>query len=166
MKRDQKGNPNKAPDHVRLYGWLLQSEAWKDLSAEGRALYVLLKQVYKGINNGRLILSIRQASEALHVSKTTAPKAFAELVSHGFIEIHIRGSFEGRKDRRATEWRLTEHNCDVTGELASKRFMSWRPESNLTVRGEGQTVRGEGHPVPQRELSRSFSPRTVPLRGL
>lgn len=165
-KRDSKGNSSTPPDHVRLYEWLMQSAAWKDLSTNARALYVLIKQQYKGMNNGRLILSIRQVSEALHVSKTTAAKAFAELGSHGFIEVVIRGSFQNRKDRRATEWRLTEHLCNVSGELPSKLFMKWRPGMNFTVCGKGQMVRGEGHMVLHGEMLQPNIPRTVRSEGL
>lgn len=156
MKRDQKGNSNKAPPHIRLYDWLLASEAWKDLTPQARALYVLLKAQYKGMNNGRLVLSIRQVSEEMHVSKTTAAEAFKELVAHGFTEVVIRGSFGGRKDGRATEWRLTEYPCDVSGELPSKAFMSWRPGSILTVRPEGRSVPHTGligtHSGPSKSL--------------
>lgn len=144
MKRDDKGNPNKAADHLRLYTWLMDSAAWVDLSAPARAVYILLKAQYKGMNNGRLILSIRQVSDALHISKTTAAKVFKELIDHGFIEIVIRGSFGGRKDGRATEWRLTEHKCDVSGELASKAFLRWRPGSISTVRPEVRIVPPRG----------------------
>ncbi|MCJ2131600.1 hypothetical protein [Methylobacterium sp. E-045] len=156
MKRDHRGNPNKGPSHVRLYDWLMDSDAWKDLSAQARALYVLLKAQYRGMNNGRLVLSIRQVSEELHISKTTAAEAFKELVAHGFTEVVIRGSFGGRKDGRATEWRLTEHPCDVSGELPSKAFMRWRPGSISTVRPEGQSVPHSGltgtHSGPSKSL--------------
>ncbi|AWN51797.1 hypothetical protein [Methylobacterium sp. 17Sr1-1] len=97
------GRSEKAADHVRLYAWLMNSPAWKALTPVARALYVLLKAVYKGNNNGSLVLSTRQAAEDLHISKTTAANAFSELQVHGFIEAMIRGSFGGRKDRRATE---------------------------------------------------------------
>lgn len=156
MKRDDKANPNKAADHIRLYAWLMESAAWKDLTPHARALYVLLKAQYKGMNNGRIILSIRQVSESLHISKTTAAEAFKELVAHGFVEVVIRGSFGGRKDGRATEWRLTEHKCDVSGDLASKAFLRWRPESISTVRPEGRSVPHSGltgtHSGPSKSL--------------
>lgn len=157
MKRDDKGNPNKAADHVRLYSWLMESAAWKDLTTDERSLYVLLKERYKGINNGRIILSTRQVSDALHISKTTAAKAFRGLIRRGFIEVVIKGTFGGRKDGRATEWRLTEHKCDVSGELASKAFMRWRPGSISAVRTEVQTVRPEGQAVLERAPSESLS---------
>ncbi len=160
------GRSEKAADHVRLYAWMMNSPAWKDLTPVARTVYVLLKDQYKGTNNGRLVLSIRQVSDALRVSKTTAAKAFIELQEHGFIEAMIRGSFGGRKDRRATEWGLTECPCDVTGALGSKRFMRWRPGSMFTVRVEGQTVRVEGQGVPQDGLSKSKMVRAVPQGGL
>ena len=165
-KKDSKGNSNKAAEHVRLYEAMMQTAAWQDLTTDARALYVLMKQQYKGTNNGKLVLSVRQVSEALHISKTTAASAFTELVEHGFIELVIRGSFVARKDRRASEWRLTEHVCDVSKDLPSRRYQTWRPGMNFTVRGEGQTVRGEGHPVPEGGLLQSKMPRTVRREGL
>lgn len=165
MKRDAKGNGKKEPQHIRLYEWLTESAAWQHLSTDGRALYVLLKQRYKGMNNGRIILSVRQAAENLNVSKTSASKAFSELQAHGFIEVVILGSFDSRKDGRATEWRLTEHACDVSGELPTKRFMSWTPERNSTVPQGGRSVPQRGQSVPQGGLMDQRIPRTVPLRG-
>ena len=110
------------------------------------------------MNNGRIILSVRQAAENLKVSKTSASKAFTELQTHGFAEVVIVGSFDSRKDGRATEWRLTEHPCDVSGELPTKRFMSWAPGKNFTVPQGGRSV-------PQGGLVDQRIPRTVPLRG-
>ncbi|WP_331299204.1 hypothetical protein [Methylobacterium oryzae] len=165
MKRDAKGNGKKEPQHIRLYEWLTESAAWQHLSTEARALYVLMKQRYKGMNNGRIVLSVRQAAENLNVSKTSASKAFSELQTHGFIEAVILGGFNSRKDGRATEWRLTEHTCDVSGELATKRFMSWTPGRNSTVPQGGRSVPQRGQSVPQGGLMDKRIPRTVPLRG-
>ncbi|SFU38582.1 hypothetical protein SAMN02799631_00369 [Methylobacterium sp. 174MFSha1.1] len=165
-RHNHTGRSEKAADHVRLYAWFMDSAAWRDLTPVARALYVLLKALYKGNNNGLLVLSVRQVVEELHISKSTAAKAFLELQAHGFIEAVIRGSFGGRKDRRATEWLLTEHRCDVTGNLPSKRFMRWTPGSNFTVRGEGQGVPQGGLSVPQGGLLKSKVAVSVPLRGL
>ncbi len=118
-----------AADHVRLYAWLMNSQAWKALTPVARALYLLLKALYKGNNNGRLVLSVRQVADELHISKTTAANAFSELQVHGFIEAMIRGSFGGRKDRRATEWLLTEHKCDVTGICPRSASCAGPPEA-------------------------------------
>ena len=165
MKRDAKGNDKKEPQHIRLYEWLTESAAWQHLSTAGRALYVLLKQRYKGMNNGRIILSVRQASDNLNISKTSASKAFRELQALGFVEVVIVGSFDSRKDGRATEWRLTEHSCDVSGQLPTKRFMSWVPGKNFTVPQGGRSVPEGGQSVPQSGLMDQRLPKTVPLRG-
>ena len=126
---------------------------------------MLLKQRYKGINNGRIILSVRQAADNLNICKTSASKAFRELQSLGFVEVVIVGGFDSRKDGRATEWRLTEHTCDVSGQLPTKRFMSWVPGKNFTVPQGGRSVPEGGQSVPQSGLMDQRIPRTVPLRG-
>ncbi|MGU3420771.1 DUF6074 family protein [Methylobacterium sp. D54C] len=164
-KNGHKGNGKKEPPHVRLYDWLTDSAAWLDLSTDARALYVLLKKKYRGMNNGRIILSVRQAAENLKVSKTSASKAFLELQVHGFIEVVILGGFDSRKDGRATEWRLTEHPCDVAAELPTRRFMSWAPGKDFTVPQGGRSVPQGGQSVPQGGLMDQRIPRIVPLRG-
>ncbi|MDR7039633.1 DNA-binding transcriptional MocR family regulator [Methylobacterium sp. BE186] len=165
-KADSKGNSKKEPQHVRLYEWLTESVAWRHLSTDARALYVLLKQKYRGMNNGRIILSVRQAAENLKISKTSAAKSFQELQALGFIEVVIRGAFNSRKDGRATEWRLTEYGCDLSGDLATKRFMSWVPGKDFTVRAVGRSVPQGGQSVLQGGPIEPSIPRTVPLRGL
>lgn len=165
MKKDQKGNSKKDPQHVRLYKWLTDSAAWQHLTTDGRALYVLLKQGYTGVNNGRIILSVRQAADNLNISKTSASNAFHELQTLGFVEAVIVGGFSSRKDGKATEWRLTEHTCNVSGELAAKKFMSWTAGKDLTVPQGGRSVPQDGQSVPQGGLMSQRIPRTVPLRG-
>jgi hypothetical protein len=60
------------------------------------------------------------------------------LQDRGFIVIMTNGAFS-RKNRHATEWRLTEFNCDVTNALPTWEFARWR-ESQNTVPGAGLTV--------------------------
>ena len=57
------------------------------------------------------------------------------------------------KNRAATEWRLTEYQCDVTGQLATKDFMRWTPEEKNTVRPQGHTVRPQGQWQPEKEVN-------------
>lgn len=60
------------------------------------------------------------------------------LQDRGFIVIMTNGAFS-RKNRHATEWRLTEFNCDVTNALPTWEFARCR-ESQNTVPGAGLTV--------------------------
>src|SRR6516225_3601240 len=57
--------------HVRLYHWLMRSEAWKNLPAISRALYAELARHYYGSNNGKIGYSVRQAAEDLQVCTDT-----------------------------------------------------------------------------------------------
>src|SRR5690242_15781736 len=104
--------------HVRLYHWILRSGAWTSLNPVERALYVELSSRYAGPDsdtNGRIVFSVRQAADALHVSKATAARAFDGLQRRGFISVQKLGGFN-LKDRKgqATEWRLTEFHCGST----------------------------------------------------
>ena len=127
---DRTGRSKKAARHVRLYYWMMQTAAWKSLSGNQRAIYVEMAARYNGkTNNGRIHFSAREAATAIHVSKATAARDLAALVERGFIGAMKRGGFNVKdKQAQATEWRLTEFNCDVTGALPSKEFARWSPE--------------------------------------
>ena len=120
--------------HIRLYRWLTDTVAWRDLGPVERALYLEMKARYAGpgTNNGRLPFSVREAAEALHIGKSKAAEAFLRLEQHGFIVNRQKGGFTC-KVRHSSEWRLTEHACDVTGDLPTKDFTRWSPEMQKPV---------------------------------
>jgi DNA-binding transcriptional MocR family regulator len=115
--------------HVRLYHWLMRTEAWRSLDATERAIYVEIAGRYggPGSNNGRIPYSVREATKALHIGKATASRALHSLERRGFIVATQRGAFSF-KVRHATEWRLTEFPCDITQQLATKDFARWSPQ--------------------------------------
>ena len=115
----------RGPPFVQLHLWMLASAAWCSLTPAARVVYVVLASRYNGHNNGSLALSARDAARLCNINKDTACRAFRELVDKGFIECVTPGGFS-RKVRHATEWRLTIHGCDKTGELPSKAFTRWR----------------------------------------
>ncbi|MFC1456395.1 hypothetical protein ACETIH_06595 [Microvirga arabica] len=114
--------------------YMLRSPAWRTLSTTARSVYLELSLLYNGSNNGRIALSARDAAERVRCSKNTAARAFLELEQKGFIRCLQRGHFD-RKSRHAAEYCLTLHACNRTGERASKRFMSWRPDQEKFVAG-------------------------------
>jgi DNA-binding transcriptional MocR family regulator len=130
MKHGQKQEKRKADRHIRLYHWLMRSPAWKSLSGQSRALYAELAKYYNGRNNGKIGYSIRQAAEDLQVAEGTASRHLRILTERGFIEPMKKGAFS-LKERHATEWRMTEFICDVTGQPPTKDFMRWQPDQNL-----------------------------------
>ena len=135
------GRSTKAPRHVRLHHWLMETSAWKSLNGNERAIYVAICARYAGenSNNGRIPFSMREAAGALRISKATAARAFAVLIERGFIVPTTRGAFR-TKQRHATEWRLTEYPCDVTHKMSTKDFVHWSPKIQNTVSPQTSTV--------------------------
>lgn len=126
------GKPYKrkgSPKFVQLFRWLTQSDAWRACSPVERVAYLELKERYNGHNNGQIGLSVRDLADALLSSKDTASRALKGLQAKGFITVMKRSAFSV-KNRTSTEYRLTEYACDITGDLATKDFMKWRPEKN------------------------------------
>ncbi|HEY8596440.1 MAG TPA: helix-turn-helix domain-containing protein [Devosiaceae bacterium] len=125
---------------VALDAWLMETAAWQSLSPTERVIYVELKRRYNGSNNGYIALSVRDAASAVNVSKTTAGRALKVLEERGFIAITTQSGFN-RKDRAATEYRLTELLCDRSGwaSEATKEFVRWQPS-------EATKTRTQSHP--------------------
>ena len=124
---DKTGRSKKADRYVALSYWMLNTLAWRSLDPVARAAYVELKMRFNGSNNGKLAWSVRDAAANLLVSPATIMRALQRLEERGFIAKEKAGAFS-RKIRHAAEWRLTEINCDVTGQLASKDFAKWNGE--------------------------------------
>jgi hypothetical protein len=113
--------------YVALRYWLLQSQAWRSLPGNARALYIELAARYNGSNNGRIPFSVRQAIQALHISGHTASRLLLLLQDCGLIVCTKKGAFSMKAARDASEWRLTEYPDDVIPNHATKEFMRWRP---------------------------------------
>lgn len=142
MSRTNKTGRSKGESrHVRLYHWLMHTDAWRSLDATARAVYVEMAARYggPGSNNGRIPYSVREAAESLRIGKTTAARALDRLQARGFIVPIKKGAFS-LKLKHATEWRLTEFSCDMTHALASKEFTRWKPEIQNAVPSQASMV--------------------------
>jgi DNA-binding MarR family transcriptional regulator len=164
-RHNNTGRTEKDANHIRLYRWLRDSAAWQTLNPVERATYLELKFAYWGTNNGRIQLSVRTLADTLKIGKSTATRALTTLRERGFIAAMSRGHFD-RKARHCSEWRLTEHSCDVKGALSTKEFMQWQPgmtfvqldgETNLRLRRWPPETQ---KPVPVAGLA---GPRGVPI---
>ena len=126
-QKNSKGRSTGSNRYVALYHWVTDSAAWRDLDCVARCAYTELARRYAGpgSNNGRISHSVREMAEALGTSKATALRALDRLQDHGFVVVMKKGAFN-MKQRHATEWRLTEYGCDVTGDLATKEFARWK----------------------------------------
>ena len=121
-----------------LEHYLLNSPAWRSLSLAARAVFIEMARSYVPGRNGRLAMSARMLAEGLPISRATAARALQDLAARGFIEAVRPGGFNMKAgEGRATEWRLTLHKCDVTGERASRAFMRWQGDTiHFTVSPE------------------------------
>jgi DNA-binding transcriptional MocR family regulator len=137
--------------HVQLPEWLQASEAWRTMKPGPRALYIELKRRYNGRNNGNIILSHRQAAEALAVHRNTVGAWFEELEARGFIWM-AQGPYLGPSGiGQASVWGLTE---EMTQDMkpARKTFMAWRENQeprtkSVPPRHKKQDAKGEVSPV-------------------
>jgi hypothetical protein len=134
------GRVNKISRYVAMSHWLMKTPAWHSLDCVSRCAYIELASRYAGpgSNNGRIPYSLREMAEALGCSKATAMRAMERLQNRGFLVMTKQGAFSV-KVRSATEWRLTEFGCDVTGELATKDFARWEPKNKTRFQTETHT---------------------------
>ena len=124
MGKDRFKRANGAKHWVQLEHYLLDSPAWKGLTANAKVIYIEIKKRYNGKNNGSLALSSRDAGDALNSSHHTGARALKELVDAGFLAVCTKSSFN-RKVKLATEYRLTEARDDRSDHdpLPTKDFM-------------------------------------------
>lgn len=127
-KRSYNRSKRGAGRHVQLPEYLQATAAWRDLKPGPRALYIELKRRFNGSNNGRIILSYREAATGLNCHRNTVGQWFKELEAHGFITMiqapHLGPSGVGL----AALWALQE--LPVDGVPATTGFRKWkRPES-------------------------------------
>jgi hypothetical protein len=128
--------------HVRLYLYMLKTDAWLSLSCRARCLLIELQALYNGTNNGQLFMSVRDAAKALRCNKDQAMAAFAELEDRGFIRATRRGTPTRRDENRlATCWRLTEFDDDVSGRQPTKEYMTWKAAAKPTVSKRAEQAR-------------------------
>jgi hypothetical protein len=130
-----------AERYVRLTYGMMQSQAWRSLDGNARAIYLELAMLYCGVgtNNGRIGFSARQAARAIQVSTATAARAMIHLQDRGFIVAVTKGHFA--RKRQATRWRL---NCDVTGQPASRDFETWITADIVSLRPRRESAE-RGH---------------------
>jgi len=111
--------------HVQLPEYLQATEAWATLKPGPRALYIELKRLFNGRNNGRIILSQRDAAKAINVNRNTVGGYFAELEARGLIEMTERPHLGPSGVGKAAIWALQELPMS-DGKPAQRGFVLWR----------------------------------------
>lgn len=133
---------NGGPPFVQLFFSMMDKPAFRILSPEAKAAYLLFKRRYNGRNNGSIGVSARDMGEWLCKSKSTGARAIRELEEKGFV-VCSRASAFSLKTKLAAEYRLTEYRCDLTNNLPTRDYEHWN-----TARKKQNTVPPVARTVP------------------
>ncbi|MBP2159573.1 MULTISPECIES: winged helix-turn-helix domain-containing protein [Asticcacaulis] len=120
-RHDATGRRKSGPPFVRLFYYLMDSPAWLALMPSDRAVLMQIMRRYNGENNGYLGASIDNLASECNIRPNTASEAVKRLIAAGFVEKAQEAAFS-RKDRKATQYRLTCFKCDRTGAAPSNTF--------------------------------------------
>lgn len=128
-RRPNRRRRGRAGKHVQLHEWFQQSEAWATLKPGPRALYIELKRRFNGHNNGRIVLSHRDAAAALNVHRNTISPWLEELRERGLIRMTQGPCLGPSGIGQSAHWALEEEPTDDM-KPAGKAFMRWRQAQN------------------------------------
>ena len=113
---------------VVLYQWEMDCQAYRHLSVYGRALLMEFRKVYNGHNNGKIVMSVRQAAKLINCTKNTAAKTIKELEGKGWIRNVTEGSFSQKTNKTASTWRITNQPIGTGVDTpATKEYERWTP---------------------------------------
>lgn len=112
------GDKNGDYSCTEMYDWVMNTAAWRSMKPGPRALYLELKRIFNGKNNGLIAMGVGSASKLLSVSSKTVTGYFEELMRRGFIK-QVPAKINGD-----SLWELTE--VGIHGNEASAEFILWR----------------------------------------
>ena len=130
---------SKSEQYFQIPYSMAHSLAWRSLSGGAMKVYMELRTRFHGGNNGKIYLSMSECSNLLAMSRSTAKRAFDELIDKGFITCTKEGSWYGRK---AAEYSITDKGLD--GHLPTYAWKQWRPPKFITRYSHGTVIEGDG----------------------
>ena len=101
---------------------ILDSDAFRSLSADAVYVYIRILRRHNGSNNGYIPFGCREAAIECNMSKMTAQRAFKQLEEVGLIECIVPSSFNSRK-KLAREWAFT--HLGIGDQPASRKWRNY-----------------------------------------
>ncbi|MCC5984541.1 MAG: hypothetical protein JJU42_09275 [Rhodobacteraceae bacterium] len=135
MGRDKR-NEARAEHFAAMIRNTMNTPAWRALSPSAQALYPWLKLEWRGPkanNNGRIVLSVRQAAALMGVGINTAARAFHDLQAKGFLVVKRHAQLGVKGQATAPEFELTEIAMPGEGARPRKLFADWKPGGDFPV---------------------------------
>ena len=113
---------------------LVDNDAYRALGSAAQALLIWLLLEWKGTNynnNGKIIMSVRQAAQRINVTRDTAAKAIRDLQAKGFIVVRKGGSLGIEGHGKCPEYEITSI-ATPTGP-ASHLYKEWAEGNDFAV---------------------------------
>ena len=113
---------------------LVDNDAYRALGSAAQALLIWFLLEWKGKyynNNGKIMISVRQAAEKINVTRDTAAKAIRDLQAKGFIVVRKGGSLGIEGHGKCPEYEITSI-ATPTGP-ASHRYKEWSEGGDFPV---------------------------------
>lgn len=128
--------PDPRGGHIRLYWELLDSNAWRCLSASDQRVYVALLRGLRSTNNGDLSLPLSAAKQHGISSKTTLAKSLRALMAVGLIAVTRKGGATKGGQRLPSLYRITDqpvYELAAKHIAASKATNDWKAITTLAM---------------------------------
>ncbi len=122
--------------HVRLYWEILDSNAWRCLSASDQRAYLALQRQLRSTNNGDLSLPLSVARHSDINSPATLAKSLRALVAVGLLAVTRKGGCKRGGQRLPTLYRFTDHEAyanPMKNIEASKATNEWKAVKSLAM---------------------------------
>ncbi len=127
----------------RIPANLIETDAWRSMSANAAKVHIVLCHRYNGFNNSEISLPERKGGEMTGLDRRTVRRALAELESLGFIEKMKDHRLGLGGKGRAAKWRLTHEPANSRG--PTREFASIRIPPNGTQKEKSRDI-----PCPKR----------------
>jgi hypothetical protein len=133
----EKRNEGATDHYTKLVRNTMQTDAWRALSASAQALYPWVKLEWRGPqanNNGKIRLSVRQASKCMGCNPDTAARAFRDLQEKGFLHVTEAARLGLTGDAKGSTYELTELPLPNSDNHSGRRlYLKWVKGSDFPV---------------------------------
>ena len=113
---------------------ILDSDAFRSLSADAVYVYLRILRRHNGSNNGYIPFGCREAAIECNMGKMTAQRAFKQLEEVGLIECIVPSSFNSRK-KLAREWAFT--HLGIGDQPASRKWRNYKIKPSTKKKSYG-----------------------------
>ncbi len=145
--------------HVRLYWDIVDSNAWRCLSATDQRAYIALHRQLRSTNNGDLSLPLSMARTHGIASPATLAKCLRALVAVGLIAVTRDGGCTRGGQRLPTLYRFTDREAYEVPAKHLERFKPSNEWRNVKTLAQGRDlIRQAEVKAAEKEAARKKSP--------